>query len=360
MRANCAAVRLVYWRTISERALIHMQLKSPGLRLARAGLFALLTLLAVATALAQPPADSWKPDIVLPAPAYPFTFVAYGDIRFTDESDTQHSSPSMRRAEVARIAQEKPPFLVITGDLAFVGANAQDWKVYDGETEPWRKAGIEVLPALGNHDVSGDEAQALKNYFQRFPQLEGRRWYSVRVANLMMFMLDSTSADGAGSPQEQWLERGLDALPSDVDFVLVALHHPPMTRSADTAPGGGHSPRPQEQQLASLLEKHQRTMRARIIVVAGHVHNYERYGHGGVTYIVSGGGGATPYMIKRADTDFYRDPGASYHICNLTIDHRELRFQMLKLTMEKMQPEWTERDSFVLQATDPRQPASRQ
>lgn len=330
-----------------------MHIKSPGFRRVRAGLITLLTLIALSAALAQSPADSWKPDIILPAPEYPFTFVAYGDIRFTDRLDTQHSDAPMRRAEIARIAQEKPPFVIISGDLVFVGANAQDWKVYDGETESLRQAGIEVLPALGNHDVSGDEARALKNYFQRFPQLEGRRWYSVRAANLMMFMLDSTSDDAAGSPQIQWLERSFAALPKDVDFVLVALHHPPMTRSLDMTPGGGHSPRPQEKQLASLLEKHQQKMRARILLVAGHVHNYERYEHGGVTYIVSGGGGATPYMIKRADNDFYREPGATYHICNLTVDHRELRFQMLKLTMEKMQPEWTERDSFVLQAASP-------
>ncbi|HYA94815.1 MAG TPA: metallophosphoesterase [Terriglobales bacterium] len=330
------------------------------MRSARACLIALSILFALPIALAQSPAESWKPDIVLPAPAYPFTFVAYGDTRFTNESDTQHSNAPMRRAEIARIAEEKPAFLVITGDLAFVGENAQDWKVFDEETAPWRQAGLELLPALGNHDVRGDEAQALKNYFQRFSKLEGRRWYSVRVANLMMFMLDSNSDDGAGSVQAQWLERGLDALPPDVDFALVALHHPPMTRSGDMVPGGGHSPRPQEQQLASLLEKRQQKMRARILVVAGHVHNYERYEHGGVTYIVSGGGGATPYMIKRAADDFYRDPGATYHICNLTVDHRKLRFQMLKLTMEKMQPEWAQRDSFVLQAEEPRLPPSTQ
>ena len=335
-----------------------MLIKFSGMRSARAGLIALLTLLQLSAALAQSPIESWKPDIVLPAPEYPFTFVAYGDIRFTDGLDTQHSNAPMRRAEIARIAQEKPAFLVITGDLAFVGGSVQDWKVFDGETEPLRQAGIEELPTLGNHDVSGDEAA--KNYFQRFPQLKGRRWYSVRVANLMMFMLDSTSDDAAGSPQIQWLERGLDALPQEVDFVLVALHHPPMTRSGDTVPGGGHSPRPQEQELGALLEKRQQKMRARILVVAGHVHNYERYEHGGVTYIVSGGGGATPYMIKRAADDFYRDPGATYHICNLTVDHRKLRFQMLKLTMEKMQPEWAQRDAFVLQAEEPRLPPSTQ
>jgi len=328
------------------------------LQSARAGLITLLAVaFALAPARAQSPAGSWKPDIVLPAPAYPFTFVGYGDIRFTDPADTKHSNANMRRAEIARIAQEKPAFVIISGDLVFSGSNGQDWKVFDEETAPLRRAGIEVLPTLGNHDVSGDEAA--KNYFQRFPQLKGRRWYSVRVANLMMFMLDSTSADGAGSPQQQWLEQGLQALPPGVDFVLVALHHPPLTQSDDMMPGGGHSLRPQEKQLASLLEQHQQSMRARIIVLAGHVHNYERYERGGVTYVVSGGGGATPYTIQRSEGDFYHDPGPTYHICNLTVDHGELRFQMLKLTLDGAQPQWTVRDSFVSRAGEARAASGR-
>jgi len=336
-----------------------MHIPHPCLRPARAGLITLLALaFALAPAQAQAPAKSWKPDIILPAPAYPFTFVGYGDIRFTDPADTKHSSAPMRRAEIARIAQEKPAFVIISGDLVFSGGNGRDWKVFDEETAPLRQAGIELLPALGNHDVSGAGGGALENYFQRFPRLQDRHWYSVRTANVLMFILDSTSDDGPGSPQWQWLEQGLKALPPDVDFVLVALHHPPLTQSNDKMPGGGHSPRPQEQQLASMLEQHQHSMRARIIVLAGHVHNYERYEHGGVTYVVSGGGGATPYTIQRSDGDFYHDPGPTYHICNLTVDHGELRFQMLKLTLDGAQPQWTVRDSFISRAGGARRAAS--
>jgi len=324
----------------------------------------LITLLAFAAAMAAPapaqtPASSWQPDIALAALTYPFTFVGYGDMRFTDPADTQHSNAAVRRAEIARIAEERPAFVVISGDLVLTGADAQDWKVFDAETAPLRQAGIELLPALGNHDVRGAEDRALENYFQRFPRLEGRRWYSARAGNLVIFVLDSNSPDGPGSRQWRWLEQGLEALPPDVDFVLVALHHPPLTRSHDKMFGGGHSPRPQEEQLASLLEKHEQSMRARIIVMAGHVHNYERYERNGVTYLVSGGGGATPYRVRRSAKDFYRAPGPTYHICNFAVDHGELRFQMLRLTFEDKQPRWTERDSFVLRSGEARQGAGR-
>jgi len=110
--------------------------------------------------------------------------------------------------------------------------------------------------------------------------------------------------------------------------------------------------RPQEQELGSLLEKYQPSMRARIIVLAGHVHNYERYERNGVTYLVSGGGGATPYMVARSADDFYRDAGPTYHICTFTLNHNELRFQMLKLSLSGSEANWVVRDSFVLRAGD--------
>ena len=315
------------------------------LRPARAGLILMVALAALAQS--QPPVSTWNPDIVLPAPAYPFTFVGYGDMRFTDPADSRHSNAAARRAEIARIAQEKPAFVVISGDLVMTGDKARDWEVFDAETAPLRQAGIELLPALGNHDVRGAEDRALENYFQRFPRLEGRRWYAARAANVLILALDSNSTDGRGSKQWQWLEQRLEALPPDVDFVLVALHHPPLTHSHDKMVGGGHSERPQEEQLASLLEKYQQRMRARIIVMAGHVHNYERYQRNRVTYLVSGGGGATPYMVRRSARDFYRDPGPTYHICNFTVDHDELRFHMLKLTLNGTEAKWAVRDSFV-------------
>ena len=295
---------------------------------------------------------------MLPAPTYPFTFVGYGDMRFTNPADTRHSIAAVRRAEVARIAQEKPAFVVISGDLVLTGADPQDWKVFDAETAPLRQLNIEMLPALGNHDVRGAEDRALENYFQRFPRLEGRRWYSVRSAIVLIFVLDSNSTDGPGSQQWRWLEQGLEAVPPDVDFVLVALHHPLLTHSRDKMFGGGHSERPQEKQLAALLEKNQQSMRARIIVMAGHVHNYEHYERNGITYLVSGGGGATPYMVQRSAGDFYRDPGPTYHICNFIVDHDELRFQMLKLTFKGVEAKWTVRDSFVSRAGGARRAAS--
>ena len=278
-----------------------------------------------------------------------FSFDAYGDIRFMSPANTRDSDPVRRKLIVEKIAEDKPAFLLISGDLVANGGDASQWKVFDSETAPLREAGIKIYPALGNHDLRGDLPVALSNYFQRFPNLQDSRYYSVRAANVLVLTLDS-SLDQPGGQERQWLDKQIDSLPKDVEFVIVQLHHPPLTRSRDSMMGGGHSPRPTEEDMAKFLESRQSKTRARFVVVAGHVHNYERYEEGGVTYITTGGGGATPYEIRREPNDHYTDPGPTYHFCHFDVQPGQLTMHMQKLEMEGNKPKWTERDSFELKS----------
>ena len=66
------------------------------------------------------------------------------------------------------------------------------------ETSIWRDKKIPVYPALGNHDLHGDEKIALGNYFQRFPDLKNSRYYSVRAANTLTLVLDSSQDEASG------------------------------------------------------------------------------------------------------------------------------------------------------------------
>jgi acid phosphatase type 7 len=62
--------------------------------------------------------------------------------------------------------------------------------------------------------------------------------------------------------------------------------------------------------LRRYLEAQAPHCHAKFIVVSGHVHNYERFEHAGISYIVSGGGGAKPYrVLVRNPEDLYRDSG---------------------------------------------------
>ena len=139
----------------------------------------------------------------------PFRFIVYGDTRFTDPADIKAASPPVRRALVQAIAEADPAFISVGGDIAYNGDDTNDWRVWDGETEMWRQRHIPVYPALGNHDLHGNQSLALANYFQRFPALQNNRYYSVRAANMLMLVLDS-SLDETSGPQGDWLAKKLD------------------------------------------------------------------------------------------------------------------------------------------------------
>jgi len=176
----------------------------------------------------------------------PFRFVAYGDTRFHDPKDTDAANPAVRVALVQAIAEIKPAFVCFTGDIVYNGYDTSDWKVWDSETPIWRERNIPIYPALGNQDLHGNEKTALGNYFQRFPDLKNSRYYSVRAANTLVLVLDSSLPE-IGGPQGQWLAGKLDNLPADVDFVFLMFHHPPYTSSSEELFPRGHSARSTEQ-----------------------------------------------------------------------------------------------------------------
>lgn len=277
----------------------------------------------------------------------PFRFVAYGDTRFHDPKDTDPANPAVRQALVQAIADANPAFVCFSGDIVLNGNDPNDWKVWDDETAIWREKKIPVYPALGNHDLHGKEAVALGNYFQRFPELKGSRYYSVQAANALILALDSLQDEVSG-PQGEWLADRLDHVSANVDFVFLLLHHPPYTSSSDSAPGGGHSARAQESALAKILEGRAARAHYRIIVIAGHVHNYERFEHTGVTYFVSGGGGARPYLINRAPNDLFHGPRVNYHYLLLEVSDAAVKIIMNRIDFSDGKPSWTSPDVVTI------------
>jgi len=278
----------------------------------------------------------------------PFHFVTYGDARFHDPKDTEAANPAVRQALVQAVAQTNPAFISFGGDIVYNGYDKNDWKVWDTETAVWHEKKIPVYPALGNHDLHGDEKIALGNYFKRFPDLKNSRYYSVRASNTLMLVLDS-SLDELSGPQGQWLTQKLDYLPGDVDFMFIVLHHPPYTSSSDMKMfGGGHSARSQEQALAEMLEARQANFRARIVVFSGHVHNYERHVHGGVTYFVTGGAGAHAYPIDRAKDDPFQSKEVNYHYLMVEVDRGSLKITMHRLDLTSGTAVWTQPDSVAI------------
>lgn len=266
-----------------------------------------LVLLAQAAPAATPTFTIPEPDLS----SYP-SFVIYGDTRFTNwQLASNASSPWARRALVEKIASEKPEALFITGDIPFRGADFNDYKIFKTETSVWTTNHLRIFPVLGNHEFYGrdfipSEHKGLENWWRVFPYVKGRRWYSVQVGEqIEVFCLDSNfGALRARGAQRVWLEQQLTGLPDSIQYVFCLLHHDRIgdymedhASAAQLAARG---------ELDSYLEREQSHLRARIIVMLGHVHNYGRFERNGVVYIISGGGGAHPVFFKRRRDDKFR------------------------------------------------------
>ncbi len=282
----------------------------------------------------------------------PFRFVAYGDMRFTDARRSSVSNAAARRALVQAIAEASPAFVALSGDLVAKGDSTEDWKVWDDEVSTWRTRSIPTFPAPGNHDLRGNRARALANYFDRFPQLENSRYYSIRAANTLILVLDS-SLDELSGAQGQWLRDKLDRLTPEIDFVIFVVHHPPYTLSSMTIMGSGHGVRGQEEGLAQWLVARQLKTRARFVVFAGHVHNYERYEHGGVVYFVSGGGGAHPYAVPRSAGGPAIDRKVNYHYLLVEVVASKMVITMNRLDIKDGKATWTQPDIVEIQVPGP-------
>jgi hypothetical protein len=292
-------------------------------------------------------------EVAAPDPGAPLVFVVYGDTRFSQRTDV--ANPSARRALVGRIARENPAAILIGGDLVYTGTDPEDYETYRAETKEWVKQKIPVFPALGNHEfrgcATGQEAPCLENWWQAFRALSLRpyRWYSVSLGpTLLALILDSDSPLRPGSEQREWLERQLTHADPRVRFMLIVLHYPPVRdpfypRMKD------------EKEIEQYLSKHAATLRAQVVVVGSHVHNYERYLRDGVTYLVSGGGGATPVPAARMFGELSKlTTSVNFHYLRFILDGDRLTGTMVRFDAEDQSGNhWSEPDRFEVRARRP-------
>ncbi|MGA2882424.1 MAG: metallophosphoesterase [Bryobacteraceae bacterium] len=317
-------------------------------------------LLAAPLAFAQPPTAATLPTDRLLSEAgptfriaddqlpNPLTLIAYGDQRFTDPANTRQTNPRIRQWLVNQIAKEHPAAVIMNGDVPLAGEVANDYTVFQAETKVWRDLQLHVFPTLGNHEFRGAPQAALENWWNAFPAMRNRRWYSAQVGSrIYLIALDSDTSLLPGSDQARWIEKQIDGLPASIDFVIVTLHHPPVADIQQHIEVD-HNPRPNEIALRDFLSKAARSCHASFLVSAGHTHNYERNVVEGVTYLVSGGGGAPPYFVERTPEDLYKSIlFPNYHYVKLTVEKDRLHGDMYRVENPEVENLTVElKDSF--------------
>lgn len=212
-----------------------------------------------------------------------------------------HDSKTAPR--VATLVAALAPAAVATlGDNVYPIGSARDWrKGFDpfygdlAKTTPFQ-------PSLGNHDYyAGD----LRPYFDRFPHLQGRPYYTWSSGQVDFFVLDTEQRLDRASAQHAWLGAQLAA--SAAPYKVVYLHRPPWSSA------GAEQPPTWKGDLGALLARH-----GVQLVLAGHEHSYERTQPiDGVTYIVAGGGGGEIYPFRAEQPDWSRFRSTRSHFLEL-------------------------------------------
>jgi hypothetical protein len=200
-----------------------------------------------------------------PADHVSFDFVVYGD--------TQHH-PEVQVAVAERALGHAPDFFLHMGDLVNNGYNADDWHDFFDLAAPLL-AHSPLFPTLGNHE------QRSEFYFDLFYLPEKESWYTFTYGNARFISLrvDLETGFEVGTPQHDWLKSTLQG--NSKPWVIVFFHKSPYTSEYE-----GPEEIAIREALTPLFEAY-----GVDLVLSGHNHNYQRSEAGGITYVVSGGGG---------------------------------------------------------------------
>jgi hypothetical protein len=239
-----------------------------------------------------------------PAPGTeaPIRFASFGD---------SGSGYSDQFAVLDQLVDVPLDFVVVNGDVAYDAGTLDQFEhnffdVYADVADQ-----VPFFPASGNHEYKTDDAAPFREVFDLFENggPGGReRWYSFDWGNAHVVVLDT---EQVGTEQATWLDH--DLATTTRPWKIVVAHRPPYSSGTH---GGDDAVR---RMFVPLFEEHDVAL-----VLLGHEHDYERtVPLGGVTYIVSGGGGkGTRPIGSSAFTAFAAQVA---HFTYVTIDGDVLR-----------------------------------
>ncbi|KAK1693113.1 hypothetical protein QYE76_009810 [Lolium multiflorum] len=237
-----------------------------------------------------------------PGPDVPFKFGLIGDLGQTFDSNSTLSHYDANGGSA----------VLFVGDLSYADA----YPLHDNNRwDSWARfveRSVAYQPWLwtaGNHELDYapeiGEATPFKPFTHRYPtpfRASGSTeplWYSVKIASAHVVVLSSYSAYGQYTPQWTWLDAELRRVDRKVTPWLVVLMHSPWYNSNGYHYMEGESMRVQfERWLVDAKVD---------LVLAGHVHSYERsHRFSNVAYDIINGK-ATP--VRNLDAPMYINIG---------------------------------------------------
>ena len=247
-----------------------------------------------------------------------------------------------------KIATERPRFVVHLGDLTFWGSSKKQWEHFEDDAYQLIKNNIPIFPVLGNHEYIGSNKDALKKYFDHFPALEGKRWYSIKMGSAGIILLNSNFDDLSKKDLNEqlfWFNEILKLFDNDdeIKIIIAVCHHPPFTNSKVS----GDHPEVEENFVNPFLKY----AKARLFI-SGHAHNYEHFIKNGRHFIVSGGGGGPRHPVetdsksKRHNDQFKGNEIRDFHFCKLVFNKDNIELKVVMFNPNENI--WKTADSIIL------------
>jgi acid phosphatase type 7 len=208
-------------------------------------------------------------------PGDPVRFMAIGD-----------TNPALAQTGVKLLPQvlpSNPDFIVHGGDIQYYDSGLETWAYWFPQMQPMLSQGA-FFPAIGNHESEKSEEYSAYTvrFFGNAGFDGGHEHYRFESGGVWFFSLNSEEPLETGSDQATWLVQQLADAAARPGFRFSVVYiHKPLVTCGDT--GDSSTTR---MQLTPFLEQNHVAL-----VIQAHMHGYERFELGPITYLTSGGGG---------------------------------------------------------------------
>jgi hypothetical protein len=195
----------------------------------------------------------------------------------------------------------KPELTLHVGDIEYYDSGFDTWQLWADVMRPLLAQGA-FFPAIGNHESeTPDEYQTYTLRFFHGAGFGGTdEFYEFSTAGVHFFILDTQDATDGNSPQAVWFTQQIQIAEQEPGYRFsIVFFHKPFVTCGDT----GDDPVARAY-FEPLFIAHKVPL-----VLQGHMHGYERFDFGDITYVTTGGGGgglgnvdlntSRPYCDKR-------------------------------------------------------------
>lgn len=184
---------------------------------------------------------------------------------------------------IKEIIKRKPDFIVQLGDI-LVDSSDEEYRYV---SDLLKDLYIPIFIVPGNHDLMGDPKG------EKFQKFTGRPLYYYFDCENSRFIILNNSSGKIGKTQMEWLVNVLENS-KGIKYKFVFMHQPVISPSFFFL---FHKADPIEsKELMKIFEKYKVNY-----VFSGHIHMYYRKEINDVVYIISGIGGARPYVSSDLD-----------------------------------------------------------